>query len=398
MLPKRTFDAADLLAIATMDYHAGRFADAQRGCKAALALRPDDPNAAYLLGLSEVQLGNIEPGLALAERAIAQDRGRIDRACELAAALSKVERFNDAIRVLGPTVTRAPDSAEAFRSLVATSFAAARRGASPGRPSTNAGVQDDRSVSVVVCSIDAQKTKRIRAHYETLFAGRRSEIILIDDARSLCEGYNRGFARCSGDVVIFSHDDIEIASPEFPTRLLRHLATNDLVGVAGTSHLDGATWNSAGWPRIHGCVAHSQHDASFIVHCFGPPPSGPVEALDGLFFAAKREVCEAIGFDAVTFDGFHLYDLDFSYRALLAGFRSAVASDILVVHASAGRLDAAWQDYARRFASKYRDKIVRIAPSPVSWPIVELSDRGQLLAFHRTLAAALGPPRAAQGT
>ena len=36
----------------------------------------------------------------------------------------------------------------------------------------------------------------------------------------------------------------------------------------------------------------------------------------------------------VTFDGFHHYDLDFSYSAYRAGFRLAVVNDICIYHAS----------------------------------------------------------------
>ncbi|MGB6535069.1 MAG: glycosyltransferase, partial [Xanthobacteraceae bacterium] len=229
-------------------------------------------------------------------------------------------------------------------------------------------------------------------HYETLFAGRNFEIIQILDARSLSEGYNRGFAQTSGDVVIFSHDDIEIASAQFPARLLSHLVANDVVGIAGTSDLTGVNWNSAGWPRLHGCVAHRlPGDNGFIVHCFGPPPNAPVQALDGVFIAAKRRVFESIQFDEATFDGFHLYDLDFTYRAFLAGFRTTVPWDMLIIHSSSGRLDAEWQKYAQKFSAKYRgQKIVRTVPPPVSWPFVQFTDRAQVIEFHRAMAAAQG--------
>lgn len=43
------------------------------------------------------------------------------------------------------------------------------------------------------------------------------------DARSLCEGYNRGVAMSRGDVLIFSDDDIEIPTRDLCARLLRHI-------------------------------------------------------------------------------------------------------------------------------------------------------------------------------
>jgi glycosyltransferase involved in cell wall biosynthesis len=391
MFSTRAFNSDNVIAIAMMDYQAGRFAEAERGCRTVLKLIPDDASALYLLGLTEVQAGSVEAGVAHIETAIAQDLGRVDRACGYAAVLARLRRLDDAVAVLGRTAINAPENADVYRQLVGAARALSERMPPPGGgAAATPEIEDDRFVSVVVCSIDAQKAARIREHYEAQFQRHRVEVIQISDARSLCEGYNRGFAKTRGDIIIFCHDDIEIISPDFPARLLAHLRTHDLVGVAGTTQLIGANWNSAGWPRVHGCVVHRGSDGNgFFFHCFGPPRSSAVEALDGLFIAAKREVCKAIEFDEAVFDGFHFYDLDFSYRASLAGFRIAVPWDILILHASWGRSDPSWQEYAQKFAAKYGgEKIVRLTAPPINWPIVQFSERADMIAFHRVMALA----------
>jgi tetratricopeptide (TPR) repeat protein len=390
MFSTRAFNSDDILAIATMDYRSGRFAEAERGCRAVLKLVPDDASALYLLGLIEVQGGGVEAGLAHIEAATAQVPSRVDRACGYADVLARLQRLDEAVAVLGRTVIRVPESGEAYRQLIGTARALSEQAEPFGGAVAAPEVQDDRLVSVVVCSIDTQKAKRIREHFEALFQGHRFEMVQIGDARSLCEGYNRGFAQTRGDIVIFCHDDIEIISPDFRARLLAHLRTNDVVGVAGTTRLIGANWNSAGWPHVHGCVVHRGSDGNgFFFHCFGPPRTSSVEALDGLFIAAKREVCEAIKFDAAVFDGFHFYDLDFSYRAFMAGFRVAVPWDILILHASWGRSDPSWRDYAQKFAAKYGGKkIAHLTAPPINWPIVQFSERAPLIAFHRVMLTA----------
>ncbi len=40
-----------------------------------------------------------------------------------------------------------------------------------------------------------------------------------------------------------------------------------------------------------------------------------IQALDGVFMAMRRKVATSIPFDEALFDHFHLYDLDFSFRA-----------------------------------------------------------------------------------
>jgi GT2 family glycosyltransferase len=59
----------------------------------------------------------------------------------------------------------------------------------------------------------------------------------------------------------------------------------------------------------------------------------------------------------VTFDGFHGYDLDFSYAAHLAGFSVGISAEIAVIHASGGTFGDAWQRYANRFAEKHHERL-----------------------------------------
>jgi GT2 family glycosyltransferase len=78
-----------------------------------------------------------------------------------------------------------------------------------------------------------------------------------------------------------------------------------------------------------------------------------MQALDGFFFAARREAALAVGFDDKAFDGFHFYDMDFTYRAHLAGMRLAVTTDVCALHRSLGDFGEDWQRYSRRFAEKF---------------------------------------------
>ncbi len=90
-------------------------------------------------------------------------------------------------------------------------------------------------------------------------------------------------------------------------------------------------------------------------------------------------------FDAETFDGFHLYDIDWSYRASRAGFRLGVAGELLVVHASRGAYDAAWQGYADRFRSKHNAG--RRPPEPSSFFAASPDSGDQVRTFYALLAA-----------
>lgn len=218
-------------------------------------------------------------------------------------------------------------------------------------------------VSIVVCSIDAGKFERVSANYRSLFAGRAIEIVGIHDARSLAEGYNRGIAQSRGATVILSHDDIEILSPDFATRLEGHLRSFDLVGIAGTTRLVEGKWAAAGDPYVFTLITSPDPESGGFATMMlggGPLVASGIHAIDGVFMAMRREVAAATPFDAATFDGFHLYDLDFSFRAHRAGFRLAVCRDIVLIHASTGSYDAAWEQHKLRFEAKHRDLLATV--------------------------------------
>jgi hypothetical protein len=210
--------------------------------------------------------------------------------------------------------------------------------------------------SVVVCSIDAGKFERVGASYARAFGGAPWELIGIHDARSLAEGYVRGFARARGEAIVFSHDDIDVLSADLGGSVARALEAVDVAGVVGTTRLTGPAHAWAGKGYSRGRIAEPAKGCGglqLVVYNPAPGVTPGLEAIDGVFMAARREAVAAIGFDAETFDGFHLYDIDFSYRAHLSGRKVGITSEIVLRHDSEGGFDAKWEEYARRFVTKF---------------------------------------------
>lgn len=254
--------------------------------------------------------------------------------------------------------------------------------------------------SVIVCSINAAKFAQITCCYERLLAGRPFEIIGIHDAASLCEGYNRGIARARGDILVFSHDDILIldppstlsSQPSFADKVESRLQEFDVLGFAGTAKLTDGYWWASGPQHMRGAVAHAgpmSRQLSLFVYGVTADEVAPAQAVDGLCFIAHRRVVEKLGFDAETFDGFHLYDLDFSFSAHLLGLRVGVMSDIPVIHMSSGSFDAVWRTYRERFLAKHA-KALGIspdapvpAPRPISARAADFQDTSELLKVWR---------------
>lgn len=284
-----------------------------------------------------------------------------------------------------------------LRSLLAAVFARSKLASKPTTAPEEAAAHAPR-LSVIICSIDDQRYANVSANLQRHLAGIDHELIRIGDARSLAEGYNRGMDRSRGELLIFCHDDIEVLQPDFLRRLLAHLERCDVVGVAGTTRLKDSHWGSAGVPATHGQVLQPLEPGEgyvLNVFCQDEHAAGHgdghrqenIQALDGLFIAARRDAAMALRFDEATFDGFHLYDLDFSFRAHLGGYRVGVCHDILIYHQSNGRKDEVWQRYGVRFEDKFAG---RLSAEPAGPPLVyqvRVHDKAEgLAAFGRVLS------------
>jgi hypothetical protein len=277
---------------------------------------------------------------------------------------------------------------EAARQCVATIADAVRAGersdiAPRPAPRTEARAL---SVMIVVCSIDDTKHDRAVALYRRVFAAARHEIVSIRNARSLAEAYNWALRHSVADVVVLSHDDVDILALDFAARLFERLQAFDVVGVAGSTRIDGPAIGWSGHPHLRGWITHRAPDsADWRADVLDPRPvAGDIVLLDGVLLAGKRETFRVVPFDDVSFDGFHLADLDWSYRAARAGFKLGVAGDLLLVHASRGNYDATWQRYADRFCRKHDTG--RSPPAPSSFFGASLESPQQVRAFFGYLA------------
>ena len=247
-------------------------------------------------------------------------------------------------------------------------------------------------VSFVICSVNDDKFSRVGKQIERAMAGTPYEIIGIHDARSLCEGYNRGAARARGELLVFCHDDIEILDRHFRARLTHALAQFDVVGVAGTVQLSGRAWSWAGHPHLHGWVGQPVEDSDPFALCvfgLGPVLAGGMQAIDGVLMATRRNIYTHLRFDEQRFDGFHFYDLDFSYRAYCAGLKVGVARDLLLFHLSYGSPDAAWHRYAEVFRDKHPELAAREQEVIGNYFAIKLATREELLRYCQALRALL---------
>ena len=279
---------------------------------------------------------------------------------------AKAGRWHEAARGFAAAWRAAPDQPRAAQGLLECAAHLARAGFAAPVAAVGAGERAGGSISFVVCSIDPARLARLRADLELRLSGQDWELVHIADARSLSEGCTRGLQRARGDLIVCCHDDIGPLCDDFADRLRRHLAGHDLVGVAGSDLLNGPAWHWAGPPHTASWVCLPRPDGGIVAGLLGTsaPTLRKAQALDGVFLAGHRRTFEHIGFDADTFDSFHFYDLDFSYRAHRAGLNCAVALDLLIWHRSGGDFRATWRTYADRFLKKFPELMPAGPPAP----------------------------------
>ena len=390
------------LARAEAAFAAGRLAEAEAACRTILAARPGEAGALALFGRIAQRVERHDVAVQVLSAAAAAAPAAPDLLMALASSQGRLGRIRATFESCRRVLALAPDHDDARLSLMRTLEYALLRdpalaGDGPARrpPGPPAGPR----FSVVICSISPDKFAAATASYRAAL-GDDLDIVGIHDARSLCEGYNRGIARARGELLILSHDDVEVLAHDFEARLRRHLARFDLVGVAGTTLQAGASWFHSGVPHQHGFVPHRRPgEALFRAEAYGVGAAAVagIQSLDGLFLAGPRALFAALGFDADRFDDFHLYDTDFSYRAHRAGHRLAVATDLCLLHQSTGARGAAfeaWRTQAARFLEKHAATLPDRPKGPNPLRAIHLATRDQLRAYNAALLelAAGGEP------
>ncbi|HKW80382.1 MAG TPA: glycosyltransferase [Casimicrobiaceae bacterium] len=381
-------DAGYLAAIvASRD---GRPGEARAHLVAAVAERPAFAAAWLALGNAELALGDDPAAIAAFERATAQEPRFGEAHYNLGLARKRRGEWHAAAGSFLRALAAQPLLFDAGQQLVDTlaHWVTVDPSAAESMLEDRDSVAAQRlpSVSVIVCSIDDDKFRRVSSLYRRLLSGVDHQLIGIHDARSLAEAYNRALRQARGEVLIFSHDDIDILAADFAARLAAALDRFDLVGVAGATHAAGPAWSWAGHPHVHGWVTHRRQAADgWRVSISSPwPLVGGVHSLDGVFLGGWRRAFESVSFDAVTFDGFHGYDVDFSLRAARSGWRLGVCGELLLVHESEGRYDAEWTRYAERFRAKYPE--LADPPRTAHRYEAKLASAREATAFYRRLA------------
>ena len=188
------------------------------------------------------------------------------------------------------------------------------------------------------------------------------------DGRSLTEVYNEILEESTNDIVVLCHDDIYFDTKNWVKKLVRPFEKNPhgIIGLAGTSHMpkSGMWWEDRS--KMYGIVNHESEGKKWeskYSSSLGDKLKDVV-IVDGLFICLSKSRIKK-RFDE-TVEGFHFYDVNFSFQNFLEGVQIGVMFDIRVTHKSIGMTNEKWERNRIQFSERYSSELPKIVPKKKS--------------------------------
>lgn len=218
-------------------------------------------------------------------------------------------------------------------------------------------------ISIIVCSIDKNKLDVFKKNIEKTI-GCPYEIIDFDNIKqnwSITKVYNHCAALAKYDLLCFSHEDVLFDTEKWGSLLIDQLHQPEcgVIGFAGsrikTKNYSG--WGAGGNNNRFNYIEIS-NDGKEELHKYNVNNEdfSEVIVLDGFCLFVNRHVYNSIKFDESTFNGFHLYDLDFTFATSLQ-FKNYVCNIISIKHYSSGSYNASWFYASKLFHHKWDEKL-----------------------------------------
>ena len=198
--------------------------------------------------------------------------------------------------------------------------------------------------SVIICSIHPTLLEQVKTSLAQTI-GAPYQLLVWDNRtaqKGLCEVYNLMAAQATQPFCCFIHEDIVFQTYHWG-RLLTDAFDADpavgLIGVAGPVYKSKTPsgWSS-GLPAIDRANILHRDPQGQSIHILRNPSGATTESVvcvDGVFLCTPTHVWREKRFNQETLKGFHLYDLDFSFR-VASQHRLIVHYGIDIMHLTTG--------------------------------------------------------------
>lgn len=192
---------------------------------------------------------------------------------------------------------------------------------------------------------------------------------------SICKAYNEVIKESNDDLIVFSHNDVEILTRNWDIEIERIFNENEnlgILGLVGCSCFSGDSW--AGDNGIsYGMFIQEHKYRNITPHLliFSPylinDDFAKSVTVDGLFIAIRKDRIKCVFDENLT--GFHFYDVCFSVDNHLKGVDVGITYKVLSKHLSDGNYNSNWYDLRDNYIkNKYKNML------PIKIPCIFAGD------------------------
>ncbi len=220
--------------------------------------------------------------------------------------------------------------------------------------------------SILICSINVSYLEKLKINIrETI--GNEYELLVWDnlaDKKPITEVYNLLAERARYPYYCFIHEDIQFQTKNWSDNLLQAFERNKetgLIGIAGSKYKSRTPsgW-STGLLDLDCCNIFHKDKNGNTIQLYNNPGKSKFEQVvnvDGVFIAIRKEVWDTTKFNESLLQGFHLYDIDFSFH-VIKHWKAAVIFDIDILHfTEGGNFGNEWVEYTLKWHKYFLNEL-----------------------------------------
>ncbi len=226
----------------------------------------------------------------------------------------------------------------------------------------NEGVVKYSTVSVVCCYTSEEKLKYLTDSLDE--QSQPTERILIDNSdgrfSSAAAALNHGASLCTGDLLLFCHQDIRFKSTDSLLDLVKRcaiLGEGDVGGVAGAKQ-----------GRTFIMITHGEEEEPYSTGSMFDGDYVGVETVDECIIIMPKSTWESHHFDEEICDGWHFYAVEQCLYALLHGHDVYTFLADVNHLSSRGTVNDTYYRALRKLMAAYSDQVSYISTSVGYWP------------------------------
>lgn len=216
-------------------------------------------------------------------------------------------------------------------------------------------------ISIIISSINNSLLKQVTNNIKNTI-GVPYEIISYNNSiqnYGICKVYNICAKKAKYKFLVFCHEDILFHTINWGAELITLLSNikNGLIGAAGATYKSEfcTPWTSVPHEFYRMNAIQRYTNGNIIKHSINPKNevNSKVAVIDGFFMATTKKIFKEIHFDEEYLKGFHLYDIDYSYK-ISKKYNILISHKILIEHFSQGNMNKNWFKESIRWHKRHK--------------------------------------------